>query len=71
MDSNSWTFVSSRQVREYRTLRIREDTYRFAPRDREANFVVCDSADWVLVIAVTEDEQVLLVNQFRHGIESL
>ncbi len=64
---NSWTYLSSRQVLQYSTLQVREDTYHFAPRNTEANFVVCDSADWVLVIAVTTDRQVVLVNQFRHG----
>ncbi|MEM9356236.1 MAG: NUDIX hydrolase [Pseudomonadota bacterium] len=70
MDNQSWTFISSREVRTYRTLSIREDRYRFAPRNVEADFVVCDSDDWVLVIAITTDERVILVDQFRHGIGS-
>ena len=30
-------------------------------------FVYLDSADWVNVIALTDDEQVVLIEQFRHG----
>jgi 8-oxo-dGTP pyrophosphatase MutT (NUDIX family) len=39
--------------------------------DRSGEFVVLDSADWVNVIALTDDEQVVLIEQFRHGIEEV
>jgi 8-oxo-dGTP pyrophosphatase MutT (NUDIX family) len=68
MPDQSWTLLSSRQTADYRILRIREDRYRFEPTQQEANFVVCDSRDWALVIPVTPDGQVVLVRQFRHGV---
>ncbi len=76
MTITNWTRLRSQPIREYRTLQIREDRYRFAPTnskadDREADFVVCDSADWALVIAITVAKQVVLVNQFRHGISEV
>ena len=34
-------------------------------------FTVLDGVDWINVIAVTKDQQIVLVKQFRHGIEAL
>lgn len=35
--------------------------------DRAGEFVYLDSTDWVNVIAITSDREVLLIEQFRHG----
>ncbi|MBC8872024.1 MAG: NUDIX hydrolase [Planctomycetes bacterium] len=71
MPQDSWTFLGSRYVGEYRVLRLREDRYRFEPSGDEADFVVCESADWVLVIPFTADGQVVLVRQYRHGVQQV
>jgi ADP-ribose pyrophosphatase len=68
---NSWTLLDSRTIADYEFVRLREDWYRFEPTGAEAPFVVCDSADWVLVIALTSDEQVVLVRQYRHGVREV
>lgn len=71
MPDRSWKLLSTRLIADYRILRLREDRYRFEPKGTEANFVVCDSLDWVLVIPVTDDGQVVLVRQFRHGVRQV
>ncbi len=68
MLEKSWTLLGSRPIADYEFVRIREDRYRFEPTGLEAPFVVCDCADWVLVIPVTPDGQVVFVRQFRHGV---
>jgi ADP-ribose pyrophosphatase len=67
----SWTLLDSRAIADYEFVRLREDWYRFEPTGAEAPFVVCDSADWVLVIALTSDEQVVLIRQYRHGVREV
>jgi ADP-ribose pyrophosphatase len=71
MPDQSWTLLSTRQIADYRILRLREDRYRFEPTQREADFVVCDSRDWALVIPVTADGQVVLIRQYRHGVRQV
>ena len=71
MPDRSWTLLDSRTMLDYGIIRIREDRYLFARTDREAPFVVCESADWVLVIALTDDGQIVLVRQFRHGVQEV
>jgi 8-oxo-dGTP pyrophosphatase MutT (NUDIX family) len=36
-----------------------------------ANFYVVNLPDWVNVVALTEDEQVVMVRQYRHGTDSV
>jgi 8-oxo-dGTP pyrophosphatase MutT (NUDIX family) len=71
MPDRSWTLLETRTISEYPFVRIREDEYRFEPSGEVAPFVVCDSADWVLVIALTDDDRVVLVRQFRHGVRQV
>ncbi len=43
--------------------------YRHPGRGRERDFVVMTAPDWVNVIALTPDFQLVLVRQFRFGID--
>jgi len=67
MPDKSWTLLGSRQIADYKIIRLREDRYRFEPTGAEADFAVCDSADWAFVIPVTADGQVVFIRQYRHG----
>jgi ADP-ribose pyrophosphatase len=71
MPDRSWTYLSTRQIADYRVLRIREDRYLFHPAERECTFVVCESSDWAMVVPVTPDGQVVMVRQFRHGVRQV
>jgi ADP-ribose pyrophosphatase len=71
MPDQSWKLLSTRQIADYRILRLREDRYRFEPTQQEADFVVCDSRDWALVIPVTPDGQIVLIRQYRHGVRQV
>lgn len=67
MPDKSWTRLGSRIVSENRILRLREDRYRLDPEGLESDFVVIDVPDWVNVIAITPEREVVLIRQYRHG----
>lgn len=71
MPDRSWTLLKSRYVGQYKYIRLREDRYRFEPSRAEADFVVCETPDWVVVVAVTVDRDVVFVRQYRHGVGSV
>ncbi len=71
MPHNSWKLLDSRTIADYEFVRIREDRYQFKPTGGDAPFVVCDTADWVLVIPVTADGEVVMIRQFRHGVREV
>ena len=43
--------------------------YRHPGRGRERDFVVIEAPDWVNVVALTPDRRLVLVRQFRFGID--
>lgn len=63
-----WRCESSGQIADCRVFSVREDT---CIRDTDAGrgtFYVIEASDWVNVIALTNDQELVLIEQFRHGI---
>ncbi len=66
-----WKRTHSETIGSYRIFTIREDRYRLPRNNQEASFYILESNDWVNVIPLTENEEVLLIRQFRFGIEEV
>ncbi len=65
-----WKRTQRGEEHDYTILRIREDHFA-DPRDgREHPRVVLTAPDWVNVVALTPERDVLLVRQFRFGVEA-
>ena len=71
MPHRSWTFLRSHDVSDHRIFRLRHDRYRFEPTGQEQDFVVIDTASWVNVVPVTADGKIVLIRQYRHGIQDV
>ena len=62
-----WQQTGSRPVGDYRLFTIRTDR-KISPRThQEHDFVVIDCPNWVNVIALTPDDHLIMVEQYRHG----
>jgi 8-oxo-dGTP pyrophosphatase MutT (NUDIX family) len=62
-----WKTISSQPLGNFRVFTIRSDR-KVSPRtQKEHEFFVIDSVNWVNVIAVTPDQQLVMVEQYRHG----
>jgi 8-oxo-dGTP pyrophosphatase MutT (NUDIX family) len=62
-----WKKVRSTPIGDFRIFKLRSDV-KVSPRTgREHDFYVLDSVNWVNVIAVTPDQKLVMVEQFRHG----
>lgn len=62
---------SSRPVLETPIFTVREDRCEHPNSGVVAPFVVLETPDWVNVIALTDDDELLLVKQWRFGSESV
>ena len=63
-----WKRVRQGLPADYRILKIREDVVA-DPRDESHHpRVIIESTDWVNIIPITLDDQVVLIRQFRFGI---
>jgi len=65
-----WEKGASRLLASTRVFDVQGVSYRHPVRATEREFVVIDAPDWVNVIALTPDHQLVLVNQFRFGIDA-
>jgi ADP-ribose pyrophosphatase len=62
-----WPLVRSTLDKSYRVFSVRTDTARSPRTGKEHDFYVIESVDWVNVIPLTMDNQVVMVRQYRHG----
>jgi ADP-ribose pyrophosphatase len=62
-----WKLIASKTAGDYRIFRIRSDE-KLSPRtEKHCDFFVIESVDWVNVIAVTPKDELVMVEQYRHG----
>lgn len=67
MQIQPWKKVGTKQVGDYRIFTIRSDR-KVSPRTQaEHDFYVIDCVNWVNVVALTPDRQVVMIDQYRHG----
>lgn len=62
-----WRRIRSHQNESFRIFSVRTDT-AVSPRTGEAHdFYILESRDWVNIIPITPENQVVMVRQYRHG----
>ncbi len=66
-DLPRWRVESSRYVIDDPWLRVRADDCVTEEGVRIAPFFVTEHPDWVIVVAIDVDGQLLLLDQYRHG----
>jgi 8-oxo-dGTP pyrophosphatase MutT (NUDIX family) len=63
----AWRRVSFEQVADCRVFKVRRDISE-DPREGSAHdFYVIESPDWINIIPLTKDGEVVLIEQYRHG----
>lgn len=68
---DSWHKEETEPLGDYTVFRLRRDRSR-APHTGDAHdFYVLEAPDWINVIPVTPDGQVVLIRQYRHGVEEV
>jgi 8-oxo-dGTP pyrophosphatase MutT (NUDIX family) len=63
-----WKRQKSKLLKDYGFIKVRQDSYLHPDMDGERKFLVIDARDWVNVIAVTPEGQIVLIRQFRYGV---
>lgn len=62
-----WPLVSSKPVGDFRIFTIRSDLKRSPRTGHEHDFYVIDCVNWVNIIAVTPQRELVMIEQYRHG----
>lgn len=67
----TWKRKSSKEIADCRVFKVREDFCERESNGKTSSFFVIENPDWVNVIALTRNREVVLIEQFRHGIEEI
>lgn len=65
-----WKLVKSETLASNRVFSTRKDTCISPVTGAEHDFFVVEAPDWINVVALTEEGDVLLIRQYRHGVRS-
>lgn len=65
-----WLRGTPRPLLDTRIFKVQAVPYEHPGRATRRDFVVVDAPDWVNVLAWTADDRLVLVNQFRYGIDA-
>ncbi|MBI3876412.1 MAG: NUDIX hydrolase [Verrucomicrobia bacterium] len=66
-----WPTSRTEPLGDFRIFKVRRDLKRSPRTDAEHDFFVLECPGWVNVIALTPDDQLVLVEQFRHGVNTV
>jgi len=62
-----WPCIRSQPNQSFRVFSIRTDTAISPRTGMEHGFYIIESMDWINIIPLTADHQVVMVRQYRHG----
>lgn len=66
-----WRVLTEMTLLDHRWLRLREQRVKLGNGHEIEQFHLIDGPDWAAVVAITPDDQVVLVRQYRHGASAL
>jgi ADP-ribose pyrophosphatase len=66
-----WEREYDEETRDYRVFTLRQYTAVSPRTGKRGRYVALQVPDWVNVVAITVDRQLVLVRQYRHGIDGL
>ncbi|MFZ0548864.1 MAG: NUDIX hydrolase [Candidatus Promineifilaceae bacterium] len=66
-----WDSVERKELGDYTIFRLTQQRSRSPRNGREHSFYVLETADWVNVIPITPEGKVVLIRQYRVGIDTV
>lgn len=66
-----WNILGDHAHADCRVFTVSRRVARHPVRGRDREFFVLNTPDWVIVVAVTDDDRLVLVRQFRFGTADL
>mgnify|MGYP001821448392 CR=1 FL=1 len=66
-----WPLLTSKVLQDFPIFQLRQDTRQSPRTGKGHDFFVLDSRDWINVVPVTPEGNLVLIRQFRHGTASV
>lgn len=68
---SKWITKRVLKSEDYKIFNLSLLTKEHPVRNKESNFVVINSSDWVNIIPITTDNRIVLIEQYRHGTDEI
>lgn len=68
MTVKPWKLVSSKKEKSFKIFDLRTDRAISPRTGEEHEFYVFESNEWVNIIPITKNKEVVLIRQYRHGV---
>ena len=69
-DLSTWSRLHDESRADCRIFKVRKSRFHRRSDQKEGDFFVLDTNDWVNVLALTKSEELVMVRQFRFGTEA-
>lgn len=69
--ARTWRTVLSEKLADCRVFEVRRDICVDEYDEHEATFYCLEAPDWCNIVPVTANNEIVLIEQFRHGIQSV
>jgi 8-oxo-dGTP pyrophosphatase MutT (NUDIX family) len=69
--AQTWQRMKSEQIANCKVFKVRRDLSAREGDDESHTFYCIEAPDWINVIALTPEKQVVLIEQYRHGTEEI
>jgi ADP-ribose pyrophosphatase len=66
-----WPRISSKSIADCRIFKVREDLCERERDGKRSGFYIIECPDWVNIIALTPEKEVVLIDQYRYGAEEV
>jgi len=70
-DPRPWRVLSREYLHRKPWLTLRQDHVRLPGGNEIGEYWVSEYPDWVNVVAITRQDEIVLIRQYRHGIEGV
>lgn len=70
-DLRPWPLIATRNLGSYRVFNLRANQSQDPRSGKVHEFFAIDSVDWVHILPLTPAREVVMIRQFRHGIQDL
>lgn len=71
MPPQPWKIISSKFDKSYRVFSLRTDRALSPRTGVEHDFFILESSSWINVIPLTQENKVVMVRQYRHGLRDI
>jgi len=68
---SAWKKLGSEAIGDFRIFKLLRERFVSPRTGAEVQAVIADSGDWVNVVALTHDDRIVLIRQFRFGTEQV